>query len=423
MLIKISIIIYKGEPFMKRIRNIIAAASAAALCISPSANAYAAVSPDIAADNAVYEDASVIISYNENAPHFATVDEAAAYVKQQFKERKEEFDLIVDGWVPDNEDDDDINNTINERISTITDDPTEGMYLYLTASISSGSIYRSDGTYVYYSMEYLTTPEQEDMVTAEVAKLKDTPGFEAAMKSDVYDKILWAYDTVVENIRLDENLNDLTRSTAYSALIEKKANESGQMHVMVRLLQEVGVQPMIYATNLSALTNDNVDCHFLCLAQIGDVFYFVDPIWEYKMGENKHRFFLKGYSDLDSENEGKEEFTHVHLFELFQLPIDEIMAESNFARTKYIRSCNDGDVNDDGEINAVDASLMLKEYAKLSSSEQKGSFSEAQKKAADIDGNGFIDAVDASATLAYYAYVSTLENDAAPESIKEHSRK
>ena len=67
-----------------------------------------------------------------------------------------------------------------------------------------------------------------------------------------------------------------------------------------------------------------------------------------------------------------------------------------------------GDVNGDGYVDAVDASSVLAEYAKLSG-EGKGSYSEPQKTLADVDKNGFIDAVDASSILAYYAYLSNSE--------------
>ncbi|MBR6966931.1 MAG: leucine-rich repeat protein [Ruminococcus sp.] len=65
-----------------------------------------------------------------------------------------------------------------------------------------------------------------------------------------------------------------------------------------------------------------------------------------------------------------------------------------------------GDVNNDGFIDAVDASAVLAEYASLSGG-GSGSFTDAMKKAADIDGNGITDAVDASNILAYYAYLSS----------------
>lgn len=64
-----------------------------------------------------------------------------------------------------------------------------------------------------------------------------------------------------------------------------------------------------------------------------------------------------------------------------------------------------GDVNGDGFIDAVDASTVLAEYARLSSN-KKGTFTAEQNTAADFNGDGKVDAVDASAILAKYASLS-----------------
>ncbi|MCM1529449.1 MAG: Ig-like domain-containing protein [Alistipes sp.] len=64
-----------------------------------------------------------------------------------------------------------------------------------------------------------------------------------------------------------------------------------------------------------------------------------------------------------------------------------------------------GDVDGNGKVDASDASMVLKEYAALSTG-QSGTFTGAQNDAADIDGNGKVDASDASFILTYYAYVS-----------------
>lgn len=65
-----------------------------------------------------------------------------------------------------------------------------------------------------------------------------------------------------------------------------------------------------------------------------------------------------------------------------------------------------GDINDDGYIDAVDASYVLREYA-LVSSDQPALFTSEQKAAADWNGNGIIDAVDASGILKEYARLAS----------------
>lgn len=69
-----------------------------------------------------------------------------------------------------------------------------------------------------------------------------------------------------------------------------------------------------------------------------------------------------------------------------------------------------GDVNNDGQINAVDASTVLSYYAMISTNKD-GGFDENQMAAADVNHDGQINAVDASCILSYYAYVSTTKEE------------
>ena len=65
-----------------------------------------------------------------------------------------------------------------------------------------------------------------------------------------------------------------------------------------------------------------------------------------------------------------------------------------------------GDVNLDGAINALDASLVLTEYA-ASSTGQASTLDDTAKSNADINSDGAINALDASYILSYYAYTAT----------------
>lgn len=65
-----------------------------------------------------------------------------------------------------------------------------------------------------------------------------------------------------------------------------------------------------------------------------------------------------------------------------------------------------GDVNGDGAIDASDASLVLTEYAILSTGKM-GDFSKNESINADLNKDGAIDAEDASLILSYYAYLQT----------------
>ena len=65
-----------------------------------------------------------------------------------------------------------------------------------------------------------------------------------------------------------------------------------------------------------------------------------------------------------------------------------------------------GDVNFDGVIDAIDASMVLTEYARTSAGHAP-TFTPRQMIAADWNDDGVVDAVDASAILDYYAKSST----------------
>ena len=65
-----------------------------------------------------------------------------------------------------------------------------------------------------------------------------------------------------------------------------------------------------------------------------------------------------------------------------------------------------GDVDDDGEINALDASAVLTEYA-ASATGGALELDFIQTKAADVNCDGAVDALDASEILGYYAYKAT----------------
>ena len=69
-----------------------------------------------------------------------------------------------------------------------------------------------------------------------------------------------------------------------------------------------------------------------------------------------------------------------------------------------------GDVNGDGNINAVDASAILSAYANIATSNPTGLSDEAMA-AADVDGNSKLNAVDASNVLSFYAFQSTTTTD------------
>lgn len=76
-----------------------------------------------------------------------------------------------------------------------------------------------------------------------------------------------------------------------------------------------------------------------------------------------------------------------------------------------------GDVDSDTNVNAVDASMILKEYALLATG-GGGEFDDNQNTAGDVNRDGAVDAVDASSILAYYAYTATGGKDSLEQYLK-----
>ncbi len=65
-----------------------------------------------------------------------------------------------------------------------------------------------------------------------------------------------------------------------------------------------------------------------------------------------------------------------------------------------------GDADSDGSINAVDASMILSEYA-LTATGNSSTFEDLQRIVSDVNYDNAVDSSDASSILAYYAYTAT----------------
>ena len=66
-----------------------------------------------------------------------------------------------------------------------------------------------------------------------------------------------------------------------------------------------------------------------------------------------------------------------------------------------------GDVNQDGHINSIDASLILEAYSSSRISNPTNTFSSFDMVLCDVDRNGAVNSIDASWVLSYYSYTQT----------------
>lgn len=75
-----------------------------------------------------------------------------------------------------------------------------------------------------------------------------------------------------------------------------------------------------------------------------------------------------------------------------------------------------GDVNEDGKVDSVDASLVMQEYVRIQTGEEP-TFTERQKIAADMNGDGVIDNVDVG--LIMQAYIDQQTNGGSSDNVPD----
>ena len=71
-------------------------------------------------------------------------------------------------------------------------------------------------------------------------------------------------------------------------------------------------------------------------------------------------------------------------------------------------------------MDSVDASMILAEYARISSGNGTRSFNSEQTKYADVNGDDLIDSVDASLVLSYYSTISNGKEISITDFINSH---
>ena len=140
--------------------------------------------------------------------------------------------------------------------------------------------------------------------------------------------------------------------------------------------------------------------------------------------------FVGSYSDIPVNEIGDYAFNNCGFFSYQFTNPDCVIADSEFVfpagaiiegyagstaqayAEKYNRQFEEvpeialGDVNEDGQVNSSDASIVLAEYAAAQIG-NTSSFTENQTKAADVNGDGVVNSADASEILRYYSETST----------------
>lgn len=390
---------------MKTLTKMIAAVLTASLAVCAAAPVNAALT-DIPSDTVVAADDSA------NTPTFTSDEEMLKYIRAQMAQRNESFSVMRKGA---REDEMRYYTDLTlQKVFDYTGVPTEGSYLQLNVRNYASSVSAvNGGLKIAIKVKYITTSEQEAELDVQVKKLVSAmPLILGANYESLPDaeKVAKGYDYFVrlmKNVSYINDNSDPELSSAYSVLVKNSANELGYLQLFIRALAEIGIESKAYCTNIDL--TESLDAHYLAAVCVDGTYYLCDPVWDFLSGSasggKDNKFLLKGMNDIDSDIGSASEYKHKHAD--LGVTVNEIAAKNGLSLYSYDKKFEFGDVSDDGLIDSVDASMILAEYARLSTADKYGIFSAGQKTAADVDKNGRIDSVDTSAILSYYAYKST----------------
>ena len=230
--------------------------------------------------------------YSTQAVSYQTVEQAAATVRTNMKNRVETYNVYVRSTSSDY---DALYFELLNGAVMHTGVGNEGDYLMWHLATYGGEVswIVSDGYYNYtytFAMTYYTTAEQEAETTTAVNNLISSLGVKN--KSD-YEKVCAVYDWMCANITYDyDHVNDSSYKlmfSAYAALVNKTAVCQGYAQLFYRLMLELGVDTRF-------IGGDGGGPHAWNIVQLGDYYYNVDSTWD--AGQEEYSWFLTSFWDF-----------------------------------------------------------------------------------------------------------------------------
>lgn len=382
---------------MKLFKNIIAILAALTLTAGAApASVYAAPLTDISITEYAH-----LSSQNS----FSSTDEAAAYVKQQIKNRVSSITLTLPVT---SEPVTDVFEDIMNKILAETRIGDDGDYIRL-GIYGCGYGYSLSGRSITlkYTFTYFTTASQELVLNEKLDEVMKSLNLDG--KSD-YEKICAIYSYITKNVSYAENLDDMTVFSAYGALVNGEAVCQGYSQLLYRMLTEAG----IFSRVIEGSSN-NVN-HAWNIAEIDGLYYLLDATYDSAYSAfSMTPYLLKGTSDFDEADSVHTHVTSTGNPQSYALYPDYTSEKFNeqykINETAYnpdnpAKGYTLGDVNNDSFINAIDASRVLFSYAETSAT-GISSLTAAELRAANVNGDKYVNAVDASYLLKYYAELSS----------------
>ncbi len=265
--------------------------------------------------NPLYEDVIDISDLNEPSDshisaykaseYYASINEAAGYMRSQMKQRSETIEVGLQSEIEDEgADEEKIKNIIIDMAKSIADkalihtgNPTEGDYLLwqYTGWKCSIGYYTQDSIYYItytYTMTYYTTAEQEEELDTMLAEVMNQ--LDLDHQTD-YEKMKSIYGYICDNVTYDnEHLEDddyKLKYTAYAALINKTAVCQGYAVLLYRMSLEVGIDARLIAGKAGDTP------HGWNIAQMEGYYYNLDSTWD--AGETTYDYFLRCNDNFD----------------------------------------------------------------------------------------------------------------------------
>ena len=337
----------------------------------------------------------------------ANKEEAAAAVRENLKQRVTDFNvqMPLDGYSLT-----EIGAHTIDCACEETGIGTEGDYLrFAIKGYKCKSQLNEDGVSctISYIVDYYTTAEEEARLTEEISRLTEELSLD---KLSDFSKIHLLYKYVTSNVTYSDDITDPYVYTAYNAVMEHHAVCQGVTQLLYRLYNDNGITCRIIAgkSRDTSVFPASEAYHVWLIVKLGERYYLMDPTWDMKFRGDSFHYFMKGSTDLDSDfpfyhhaaqNDNGISFPDYNS--------EEFATRYPIAHLKYSEPAYSlGNINGDSVTDAVDASLILTEYARTSGLKMS-CLTSSQSRYADVNRDGTIDAVDASNVLAYYAALSS----------------
>lgn len=333
----------------------------------------------------------------------ASEEEAALHIRQCLKEHVSEISVTIPDSGGSKEE---ASYRLLYNAFGETGNGSEGDYLRYSVKGFKCNILKSRGEIrLVYTIEYRTTLAEEAALTEKLREFMDTRRF-SSIHGD-YSKIRSIYQYVTSSVTYSEDEEDNYAFTAYSAFFNGTAVCQGVTQLLYRMYNDCGIPCRIIAGIARDSSRGTDGNHVWLIVKLEGQYYYLDPTWDMKFKGRSFYYFLKGTDDLDSAAPSLSHIaTRAGQLTFPDYTSDEFMSLYPVAKTAYsFPRYSYGDINGDKLIDAIDSSLILSEYARLSSG-CSSSFTQTQSSYADIDRNGMVDAVDASIILSYYAKIS-----------------